>query len=473
MAAAFFAYKTFEDLKNHISDLHLNIPLEPTLEKILQPVTVADRTVGNALAIHPMEGTDSELNGEPGELTFRRWKRYAAGGSKLFWGEATSVTDEGRANRRQLYLTPQTYDSFARLVEQTRAEHRKAWGDDTDFLLGLQLTHSGRWSFQKPLLAAHNPIVDFVTSVNRGKQVRVDNSYPLLTDDYLEALEGKFVSAAVLSQKAGFDFVDIKECHTYLLDELLGARSREGRYGGSWENRTRFIRNVVTKIRDAAPGLLIATRFNAFDGIPHLPQDVTERLLRSVKIVNGFGINLQNPAEMDLTEPLKFVSELKSLGVKIVSVSLGSPYFNPHLERPMEKPAVGGYPPPEHPLYGIARHFESTAAIQKANPDLTVLGAGYSWLRHFFVYAAEANLRAGRVSIVGTGRGSLAYPDMVKDLLATGRLNPRKACIADSHCTDLMRAKGNEMGQFAAGCATRDPLYAKLYKQAYPTRKKD
>ncbi|NOY76914.1 MAG: NADH:flavin oxidoreductase [Calditrichaeota bacterium] len=472
MAAAFFAYKTLEDLKKHISALNLDIPLEPTLEKILQPVAVADRTVGNALAIHPMEGTDADLNGEPGELTFRRWKRYAAGGSKLFWGEATSVTDEGRANPRQLYLTRQTYDSFARLVEETRAEHRRAWGDDSDFLLGLQLTHSGRWSFQKPLLAVHNPIVDYVTFVNREKQLRVDDSYPVLTDDYLKALEDQFVSAAVLAQRAGFDFVDIKECHTYLLDELLGARSREGLYGGSWENRTRFIRNVITKIRETAPDLLLATRFNAFDGIPHLPPDLTNRLLGSAKIVNGFGINLQNPAEMDLTEPLKFVSEIKALGVKIVSVSLGSPYFNPHLERPMEKPEVGGYPPPEHPLYGVARHFESTAILQKAHPDVTLLGAGYSWLRHFFVYAAEANLRAGRVSIVGTGRGSLAYPDMVKDLLETGRLNPRKACIADSHCTDLMRAKGNEMGQFEAGCATRDPLYAKVYKQAYPTRKK-
>ena len=463
--ATFFTYRTLDDLKADVSRLGLEISFEEKLEAVFQPVQIGNRRVGNALAIHPMEGTDSTPDGAPDELTFRRWHRYAAGGAKLFWGEATAVAEEGRANPRQLYLTEQTYDGFARLVEEARREHRKYWGNDDDFLIGLQLTHSGRWSYRKPLPAVHNPIVDARTFVDRSRGVTVDASYPILTDDYLKTLEEKFLQSARLAARAGFDFIDIKQCHTYLLNELLGARTRSGLYGGSWENRTRFIRQVVSAIRSDLPNLLIATRLNAYDGIPFPQNDE-----KPVPVENGFGLNLDNPLEMDLTEPLRLVSLLKELGVQMISISLGSPYFNPHLERPMEKPDQNGYQPPEHPLFGVARHFSTVATLQKAHPDVQLAGAGYSWLRHFFVYAAEANLQAGNVTIVGTGRGSLAYPDMVADLLQTGRLNPRKTCIADSRCTDLMRAKNNELGQFPAGCATRDPLYARIYKKAYPRK---
>ncbi len=460
----FFTYRTLDDVRADVSRLGVDISFEEDLQAVFQPVQIGGRRVGNALAIHPMEGTDSTPGGAPGELTFRRWRRYAEGGSKLFWGEATAVADEGRANPRQLYLTEKTYDDFARLLEESRRVHRKRWGDDSDFLVGLQLTHSGRWSYQKPLLAVHEPVVDARTFIDRARGLTVDASYPLLSDDYLKALEEKFLTSAQLAARAGFDFVDIKQCHTYLLNELLGARTRPGLYGGSWENRTRFIRNVVAAIRSELPDLMIATRINAYDGTPFLP----DRTVQPVQ--NGFGINLDNPQEMDLTEPTRFVSLLKELEIQMVSISMGSPYFNPHLERPMEKPDAAGYPPPEHPLIGIARHFSAVETLQKAHPDLPLLGAGYSWLRHFFIYAAEANLRAGKVAVVGTGRGSLAYPDMVADLLEHGKLNPRKACIADSHCTDLMRAKNNELGQFPAGCATRDPVYAKIYKEAYPKK---
>ncbi len=461
----FFTYRTLDDLRADVSQLGVDISFEEDLQAVFRPVQIGSRHVGNALAIHPMEGTDSTPEGAPGELTFRRWRRYAAGGSKLFWGEATAVAEEGRANPRQLYLTEDTYDDFARLVEESRTVHKKRWGDDTDFLIGLQLTHSGRWSYQKPLPAVHEPVVDARTFVDRARGLTVDSSYPILSDDYLRALEEKFLLSAKLAARAGFDFIDLKQCHTYLLNELLGARTRPGLYGGSWENRTRFIRNVLTAIRSELPNLLLATRINVYDGVPFPLNGEPPQPVR-----NGFGLNLDNPLKMDLTEPLQFVSLLRDLGVAMVSISMGSPYFNPHLERPMEKPDAAGYPPPEHPLLGIDRHFSAVATLQKAHPDLPLVGAGYSWLRHFFIYAAEANLLGQKVTIVGTGRGSLAYPDMVADLLETGKLNPRKACIADSHCTDLMRAKNNELGQFPAGCATRDPVYAKIYKEAYPKK---
>lgn len=470
MSSKFFSYKTLSDLRAAVDEFGLDITFEEQLEAIRKPVVIGHRTIGNSLGIHPMEGCDGTLEGKPDELTFRRWRRFGSGGAKLIWGEATAVIPEGLANPRQLLLSEDNLPDFERLLKQTRSAHRESFGRDDDVLIGLQLTHSGRYSHRKPLIAYHQPQADKVTYVDKKNGITVSPDYPVLTDDYLEKLEDAFVQATVRVYELGFDFVDIKQCHTYLLNELLGARTRQGKYGGSFENRTRFIRNVLGKIRDRlGEKIIVASRLNAFDGVPY-EKDPLSGMGRPLPFETpyqfNFGMDKSDPLKEDLTEPLELIKAMTQLGVKMVNVSMGSPYYNMHYGRPFEHSPVDGYLPPEHPLIGIDRHFRITEAIQKAFPQLVVVGTGYSWLRQYLISVAESNLRRKRVTIVATGRGAIAYPEYAADALKTGKLKPSSVCIAVSHCTNLMRSKHNDMGQFPTGCVPRDPLYAQVLKES-------
>ncbi|MEO8456959.1 MAG: NADH:flavin oxidoreductase [Chloroflexota bacterium] len=448
----YFTYRSLDDLRADVAARSLDIALEPNFERLLEPTTIGPRTIGNRLAVHPMEGCDGMLDGRPDELTYRRWERFGAGGAKLIWGEATAVGPEARANPRQLLLTDQTAPDFAQLVRIARDAHKSRFGRDDDLLVGLQLTHSGRWSYPQPLIARHSPTLDPIKRTEHA---------PLLDDAYLGRLEDTYVRAAVLARNAGFDFVDVKQCHTYLLNELLAARDRPGPYGGSLENRTRFVRNVIAKIRAAVgDDLLLASRLNAYDG-PRYSNDGQPMFDPNDR---GFGVD--NDGAPDMSEPLALVGMLRDAGVSMINVTLGSPYFNPHIGRPFERAPVDGYAPPEHPLVGVARHFELAAQVQRAYPDLAVIGTGYSWLRHHAAAAGEANVRDGRIAIMGLGRGALAYPDFAADLRTDNAMHDRKACIGVSYCTALMRAKNNDLGQFPAGCVPRDPLYADHFKLA-------
>lgn len=454
----YFTYRSREELKDDIRERGLAIELAAGTDDLLSPVTIRERTAGNRLAVQPMEGCDGELDGLPGELTFRRWERFGSGGAKLIWGEATAVAPEGRANPRQLLIDERTAPALGELLSRTRRAHKERFGRDDDLIVGLQLTHSGRFSHPKPLIAHHAPPLDDV------KKIPAD--YPAISDSYLDELEEKYVNAASLAAAARFDFVDIKQCHGYLLNELLACRERPGSYGGDFEGRTRFVRNVVAKIRARfGESLMIASRVNVFDGPPF------EKSADGVgqSSVDGayrwaFGANADRPAEPDLDEPLRLIGMLRDLGVSLVNVTMGSPYWNPHIGRPFERPPVDSYWPPEHPLVGVERHFRLTAAVQSTYPDLAVVGSGYSWLRHYAAAAGEANVRAGRVSIMGLGRGAIAYPDFAADLMERGEMVDRKSCIGVSYCTALMRAKNNNVGQFPVGCVPRDPLFAEQFK---------
>ncbi len=450
----YFTYRSLDDLLSDAEQRGVSVRVSEDARPLLQPIKIGRLTAGNRMAVHPMEGCDGTLDGSPGELTFRRWEAFGAGGAKIIWGEATSVVAEGRANRRQLLLNEGTLPAFERLLQGTRRAHRSRFGRDNDLVVGLQLTHSGRWSHSRPLIVRHHRDIDRVSGA--GCEV--------VDDAYLERLEDRYAEAAEGAASIGFDFVDIKQCHTYLLNELLDARDREGAYGGSLENRTRFITNVIGKIRArVGSNLTLASRLNVYDGPPFSagPDGIG---VPNVDNSAGFGVNEADWSSPDLSEPLSVVRGLQEAGVAMVNVTMGSPYFNPHIGRPFERPPVDGYTPPEHPLLGVDRHFRLTAEVQKAFPDLVVVGTGYSWLRHYAANAGAANVRDGRVSVMGLGRGALAYPDFAADLLDHGRMIDRKSSIGVSFCTALMRAKNNELGQFPAGCAPRDSFYAKQYK---------
>jgi len=476
MSEKFFNYKSLGDIRKQVQELSLDIAFEEKLEEVFKPVKIGDRTIGNAMGIHPMEGCDGTLDGKPGELTLRRWRRFGEGGAKLIWGEATAVVPEGLANPRQLLLNEKNLPTFEKLLKETRSAHKKIYGDDSNLLVGLQLTHSGRYSYRRPLIAYHHPQVDLVTFVDKARGITVSNDYPVLTDDDLDRLVDSFVHAAGRAYKAGFDFIDIKQCHTYLLNELLGARIRGGKYGGSFENRTRFVRNLLIRIRnELGTERMIASRFNAFDGVPFRKAPDTGvgmPIPFETPYEYSFGVDRQNPLREDLTEPLMLVRLLREHGVVMVNVSMGSPYYNMHYGRPFERTPDDGYYPPEHPLVGVARHFRITGAIQQAFPDLAVVGTGYSWLRQFLLSAGESNIRRKRVTIVATGRGAIAYPEYAKDARETGSLKSSKVCLAISYCTNLMRSKNNELGQYPTGCVPRDEVYTPIYKEVLAKKPK-
>lgn len=463
---AFFTYRSPDDLRAAISEQRVDLTCDDEIRHLAQAVAIGDRMAGNRMAVHPMEGCDGTPDGRPGDLTFRRWRRFGEGGAKLIWGEATAVSPEGRANPRQLLLNETTAPDLRRLLEETRKAHRRRFGRSDDLLIGLQLTHSGRWSHLRPAPAHHAPAVDAVTWLDRARGERLPADYPLVSDAELEALGERYVESAVLAARIGFDFVDIKQCHTYLLNELLAARSRPGRYGGSFENRCRLALDIVREVRArVGDDLLLATRLNIYDGVPH-----RESLRPDIPYEAGWGVDARDPSRPDLSEPIRLVGLLKEEGVRLVNLTMGSPYFNPHIGRPFERQPIDGYPSPEHPLLGVERHVVAAAALQRAHPDVVMIGTGYSWLRHFALNVGEASVRAGRISIVGLGRGALAYPDFAADVLSTGCMSPAKACLGVSYCTALMRAKSNELGQFAVGCVPRDRHYVPPFRQAYPRR---
>jgi NADPH2 dehydrogenase len=430
---------------------------------LAQKIPVGEATVGNAIAIHPMEGCDGDPDGRPSDLTCRRYERFARGGAKLIWFEATAVCQEGRANPRQLWIHDGSLAEIARLVEAVRRAHRETSGSDDDLLMPVQLTHSGRHSWPKRIIAVHNPLVDL--------RIPTPADQPIISDDELERLEDQFVDAARLALDAGFNSVDVKATHGYLAFELLGARTRPGRYGGPLENRTRFVRNVIGKIRaKIGKRLLIAMRLGCYEGVPYV-RDAASGLGTPMDFTlpydYGFGVDTANPHTIDLDEVKRAVGWFRDAGVELLSVSLGVPYFNPHIGRPFEKPDEGNYEQPEHPLVGVDRHFYVTGELQRAFPDLPMVGAGYSWLQKFAVNAGAHNLQTGAARFFGMGRNALAYPDFAREALETGALSERRVCKTLTYCSYLMRQKNHPLGQFPTGCPPFDKEgYGQIMKAA-------
>jgi len=463
-----FVYRTLADLRRAADEAgaaHVRFIESPAeVRRVLaRSVRVGRFTVGNSIAIQPMEGCDGTLDGRPDELTWRRYERFAGGGAKLIWFEATAVREDGRANTRQLWITQQNVADFARLLARLREVHRQQWGADDDVLAPIQLTHSGRYSVPRRTIVYHNPYID--------RQSGVPADDPIVTDSELERLEDDYVAAAGLALDAGFQAVDIKAVHGYLVSELLGAKTRPGRYGGPLENRLRFLRNVIGKLRAAfGARLLIAVRVNAFDGVPFFRDPATgagRPCDFETPYPYGWGVDAVNPLREDLSEVLQAITWFREWGVELLNISLGSPYYNPHIGRPFEKPDEGNYEQPEHPLLGVDRHFRIAGEIQRAFPDLPIIGTGYSWLQKYAINAGAHNIAVGNTTFLGVGRGALAYPDFARDALEKGELDERRCCKTLTYCTYLMRQKNHPLGQFPAGCPPFDKEgYGEIIKLA-------
>jgi len=428
-----------------------------------RPLHVGDVKLGNRFAVHPMEGWDGTADGRPTGLTRRRWRNFGASGAKLVWGcEAVAVTHDGRANPNQLLFGPRAGDDLARLRESLVEEHRAAAGSDDGLLVGLQLTHSGRFSRPnsharpEPRILYRHPLLD--------ARLGVPVDYPVMTDGEVRAVIDAFHRAARTAQQSGFDFVDVKHCHGYLGHEFLSAHTREGDYGGGFENRTRFLREVVDGIRAVAPGLKIGVRLSAFDTIPFRPgradsapgnraAGVPESSEGLLPYRWGFGLDPQNPLAEDLGETALFLSLCRGLGIRLISVSAGSPYYNPHVQRPALYPPSDGYMPPEDPLFGVERQMRATRVLKSQFPDLVMVGAGYTYLQQFLPNVAQAAVREGWVDSVGLGRMVLSYPRLPLDVLGGRGLRRQLICRTFSDCTNAPR------NGLPSGCYPLDPFY--------------
>ncbi len=437
-----FSYRSLAELTADIARRGFELPTTDDVSILASPVAFGRLTVPNRFVVQPMEGCDAAPDGAPSDLTVRKYRRFAAGGSGMLWWEATAVVPQGRANPRQLWLTEQTLPAFAEMIRQTKSAARESVGYEPVCI--LQMTHSGRYSRPgprpAPIIAHHSAVLD--------PKHNLPPDYPLITDEQLDALQDDFVRTAELAARAGFDGVDIKSCHRYLLSELLASFTRENsRYGGSFENRTRMLRETARKVRDAVGDRIeVSARMNAYDAIPR-PW--------------GWGVSEQHAGTPDLSEPIALIRQLREIGFPGINLTIGNPYFNPHVNRPADWMIAGWGDAPEHPLVGVNRIMHVVREVQQAmGSDFPVVGSGYTWMRQYMPNFAAAFVQQGWVSLVGVGRGALAYPDFARDIVRSGRMDRHKVCVVCSSCTQIMRDGGT------SGCVVRDrEVYGPIFRE--------
>ncbi len=463
-------FKDVAAFRARLDELGLSMPVDDAAQSAAEgsplaaPLSVGSSLcgssfrVGNRWCIHPMEGWDANRDGSPSEFTLRRWRNFGASGAKLIWGgEAAAVQHDGRANPRQTLATEENSRGLAQLRETLVDEHAARFGDTTDLLVGLQLTHSGRYSRPDgppaPRIAYHHPLLD----VKMGIDPRDANA--VWSDDDLERLVDRYVAAAVLAEQAGYQFVDVKACHGYLLHEFLSARRRPGRFGGDFAGRTRLMTTIIERIRDELPRLLIGVRLSVFDTAPFATSRDVGRPMPFVELLPydcGFGVDANDPLTMDLTEPIALLVKLRELGVAMVNLSAGSPYYNPHVQRPAIFPPSDGYRPPEDPLVGVARQIDAARRCKEAVSDLPMVGTGYTYLQEYLPHVAQAAVRAGWIDSVGLGRMVLSYPRLPADVLSGSATTRKLVCRTFSDCTTAPR------NGIVSGCYPLDAFYKRL-----------
>jgi NADPH2 dehydrogenase len=455
--------------RKYAQSLGLDIPCDDDLRQgseasLSSSVQIDGMKIAHRLAVHPMEGWDCQRDGRPSDNTRRRWRRFGLSGAKLIWGgEACAVRRDGCANPRQLIMTEESQRDIYEMRQSVIEAHKEATGGDgSDVVIGLQLTHSGR--FCKPndntkfesIIAYNHPLLD--------RKFGYPKERPPISDDEIKRLVEDFVVAAKRVQACGFDFVDIKHCHGYLAHEFLSAVDRPGPYGGSLENRTRFLREIVEGIWSEAPGLRIGVRLSAIDSVPFKPDPdrsapgalgpgIPEK--HELPYRYAFGANRDNPCEYDLTETKEFLRILRGLGVRFVNVTAGSPYYNPHITRPALYPPSDGYHPPEDPLVGVMRQLSIVRDLKKDFPDVCFMGSGYTYLQEFLPNVAQAVVSRGWVDLVGLGRMILTYPELPLDILKGRLIQKKRYCRTFSDCTTAPR------NGIVSGCYPLDAHYKK------------
>ncbi|MBY9015646.1 MAG: flavin oxidoreductase/NADH oxidase [Candidatus Lokiarchaeota archaeon] len=443
-----FKYKTLKELKTELNRVMIPLPINASTENLKKRIQSKHFIIPNRISIQPMEGFDAKPNGTPSELTFRRYNRYSKGGAGLIWFEATAISEDCRSNDHQLILSEENVKDFKQLTSLIRAQSDSTL-ESLDFkgecCLILQLNHSGRYTKKNgkkfPIRAYHNDELDNAISVKREDGV-------IISDEELKKIEEVWVEKAILAKEAGFDGVDIKACHGYLISELLSAHNRkDSEYGGTnYKNRSKLLLDIMTKLQNnfrKDSDFLITSRLGVYDGNPY---------------PTGFGVksieNEKFPASVDLGEPIDLINNLYDLNVKLLNISAGNPHYKPYITRPYDVPVKGGKFPKEHPLFSVYRIIYLTSVIKSLVPqDMIIVGSGYSYFRQFAGNLASGVIQNNMVDICGFGRMSFANPGFAKQIFLKNRIEKNKTCITCSKCSQFMR-EGK-----STGCAVRDPEY--------------
>ena len=449
--------KTAAAFRTHLERSHISLPFDDTVDPsgaLAQPIEVDGVRVGNRFCILPMEGWDGTPDGEPSDLTRRRWRNFGISGAKLMWGgEAVAIRHDGRANPNQLMLTPATQASIAALRDEllsraSRALRRRMPTAISISACRLRTRDASRGQMSGTSRRRSRRVITRFSTNDSPDGVRV------LTDAEIERIVDDYAAAARLAYACGYQFVDAKACHGYLGHEMLGATTRPGKYGGSLENRMRFLTQIIQAIRSAAPGLGIVVRVSIFDLVPHrksangvgVPEQTTGE-------EPGFGVLHDEDMDRALNDGRVLLTHLEALGVKWICTTAGSPYYNPHIQRPAFFPPLDGYEPPEDPLRGVARQIDATARLKAEFPNLVFVGSAYSYLQEWLPNVGQYNVRNGLADFVGLGRVALSYPDLPADVLSGKPLRRAAICRTFSDCTT-----GPRMGM-VSGCYPLDPFY--------------
>jgi 2,4-dienoyl-CoA reductase-like NADH-dependent reductase (Old Yellow Enzyme family) len=449
-----------------LAELNLSLPVDDYVlsaaegSPLAWPMTVAGVRVGNRWCIHPMEGWDANRDGSPSPHTLRRWQNFGRSGAKLIWGgEAAAVRPDGRANPNQTLAIESNRRGLTALLYALTDAHREAFGSLDGLLVGLQLTHSGRFCKPDdhhktaPRIAYHHPLLDAKFKIDPR-----DDSI-VWTDAELEELIDDYVAAARLAHEAGFQFVDVKACHGYLLHEFLSARHRPGRFGGDLAGRSRVLLTIIDRIHSEIPHLAVGVRLSVFDSVPYQTSREVGRPMDFDSFLPyeyGFGVAADNPLTIDLSEPLELLRMLVARDVAAINLSCGSPYYNPHLQRPAIFPPIDGYQPPEDPLVGVWRQIDVVRQCKAALPDVPLVGTGYSYLQDYLPHVAQAVVREGWADFIGLGRMVLSYPELPADTLAGRPIERKRICRTFSDCTTAPR------NGLVSGCYPLDPYYKAL-----------
>ncbi len=462
--------KTPGDFRQHLATLGVDLPCDDEiipgsaspLGQAVPSVEVNGKHVGNRIAIQPMEGWDATPTGGATDEVRRRWQRFGESGAKLIYGgEAMAIRPDGRANPNQLIITENNKKDLAEIRELLIRSHEQRFGRTHDLVVGFQLTHSGRFckpndkKRMEPRVAYRHPVLDRKFNVTSDEQV--------FTDSEIDQLIEAYIAAAKIAWDVGADFVDIKHCHGYLLHEFLSAYSRPGKYGGSFENRTRILRDVIGGIRASGNKIDVGVRLSAFDFVPFKPDPALSKPGKlgpgipeehPLPYHFGFGVNASDPLSYDLTEAVIFLRLCADLGVKIVNLSAGSPYYNPHIQRPAAYPPSDGYQPPEDPLVGVGRQINVVRKLKaQAPPHLLLVGSAYSYLQEYLPHVTQAVVRQGWTDMVGLGRMTLSYPNILAEALDQGTITSKLICRTFSDCTTAPR------NGLISGCYPLDKFY--------------
>ena len=439
-----FHYKTLEDVKAKAAELGLTLPFAEDTHALATPLTVRNIPFPNRMGIAPMEGADSLPDGSSSDYTTRRYVKEAVGGAAIIWFEAISIVEEGRSSQTQLLLTKDNLAAYQKLTAAVKEAGMKANGY-APYLI-LQANHSGRYSNPDnkpaPMIAYRHPELE---------QYRIADDSCIVSDDYLKGLEEKFGEAAALAKQAGFDAVDIKSCHGYLLAELSSAYTRPGPYGGSYENRTRLLKNAILAAKPYEDdSFMVTARLGIYDGYAY---------------PYGFGVSEGSGLTPDLTEPIRLVAELhRDYGLDLIGLTMGNPYATTHVTRPFD---AGKYPPDEHPFEGLARMIHGIGAVKKAVPGIAVLGSAPTYLRQFADLYAAGAVEQGLCDGMLFGRMAFADPDFANEILYTGRIDPGRVCLTCGKCGDLIRAHK------PTGCVIRDSKTFMPFYREFLESKKD